>query len=240
LASSETTGAPKPMVGRKVLNREERAALLNHHVARLRSATLAVEKAREPLSAAQADLTAYFNEAKADLGKRYTRKKLVVYVADSVTRARDLVDEERQRAEDKADLGQPVFGVQPELFGGAETPQEAKDELAWEAEGYLLGRRAGERAPPEGCPPRFLQAVLRGYDKGQEENGLLMGRAGKVLASRGEPDATAAPVNLNPAPDEPEPGTPEAQAAERASLRRGRASLAALDGGRADTQALGA
>lgn len=233
MASSETTGGAA--AARKAPTQEERDNLLVHHVGKLRLAMAEVEEAREPLTAAQQALTALFNEAKADLGKGYSRKYLQVLVIDSQARARDLVDEEKRRAHDKAVLGQPVFGVQQDLFGAENdaTPQEAKDAIAIEADGYLAGRRAAERKPPKGSPPRFDQDWLRGFDRGQEENGRRFLAAQELIAKRGQPDATAASAPLNASP---EPTVAEARVAETRSVGRARASLTAMNGGKAEPQ----
>lgn len=216
----------------KGLTREERRALLSHHInTRLRPALAAIEEARVPFDAAKENFTALVNEAKADLGKGYTRKRFMALLEDLGSRLRDLLTEEQQRFEDRVDLGLPVFGQQVDLFGGPETPQEKKDEAFWFAEGALAGRRAGERKGPEGCPPRMDQDYLRGYDAGQAEVGHLFIEASDLIAKRGQP-SDAAPVNLAP---EPEPGTEEAKSAERKSIAKAKDSLASM--GAANEQA---
>lgn len=207
-------------------SREEHKALLVHHMARLRAKKQEVDKLREPLKAAQEELTALYNEAKADLGKGYTRKYLTLLLEDSSTRLRDLLQEEERRAQDRAALGLPVFGVQGELFGEdvAKLPDETRDEIHWEAEGYARGRNGLLDEIPDGCPTRFHQAVLRGYERGQKATQDDILAAQELIARRGQPNPDAAPADLNNG-EAPEPGTPEAEAAERKAVRRARESL---------------
>jgi hypothetical protein len=222
--SQSTAPAPAPAT----ISREEHRALLNHHMAKIREANTAVDLARAPFDAARENLTGVIDQARADLGKKaYTRKRLLSYLEDLGARLRNLMQEEEQRFRDRQDLGLPVFGEQQSLFGGDETPQEAKDELTWEAEGYLFGRRAAERKPPEGCPPRFAQHFLKGFDRGQDENGRLFIQANEVKKRLAEPAADQKPVELN---GEPEPGTTEAKAAERKAVAAAKAGLDKLKG----------
>jgi hypothetical protein len=207
--------------------REEHRALLNHHMGKIRAAAQARDLAKAPYDAACDDLTATIDEARADLGKKkYTRKRLLSYLEDISARLRNLLAEEMQRYQDRLDLGLPVYGEQQELaFGGAETPQEAKDELFWEADGYLRGRRGDERKQPEECPPRFIQHSLKGWDRGQSETQLLYIEAQAAMQRRNNPDAAAAPKDLNAEAAAPEPGTPAARKAEKAAIAKAKAGL---------------
>lgn len=175
------------------LTREEKAALKNFHIRKLLAIAAAIETVRGPFDEAKAAHTAQFNQAKADLGKAYTRKRLTALLEDVGARLRDLAAEEEQRFQDRIALGLPVFGVQQDLFGGAgeSLPQESKDEIAWEADGYLSGRRVDARKAPEGCPPRMDQFWLKGYDRGQEETAKLFARAGEIAKPAAEPEQPA-------------------------------------------------
>lgn len=194
------------------LTREEKNALLVRHIGLLRAQQAEIEKARAPFQAAQATLTDLINTAKGDLGKAYSRKHLIALCEDVGTRLRDLAREEEQRFHDRQALGLPVFGVQQDLFGGGgdAMPEEAKDEIAWEADGYLAGRRGDSPTAPEGCPPRMDQAFMRGYNKGVEENGKLLAQAGEIAKARNAPPP-------KPKAEEPDPGDPAElkKAAER-------------------------
>lgn len=212
--------------------REEHRALLNHHMQRIRAADQAVTLARAPYDAARNDLTARVDEARADLGKKnYTRKRLLGLLEDLGSRLRNLLLEEQQRFQDRVDLGLPVYGEQQELaFGGAETPQEAKDALFWEANGYLRGRRGDERTSPDDCPKRFVPDDLRGWDRGQGETLLLVKEAMVARQRRTTPNAAAEPKDLNA--EAPEPGTPAAKKAERASVAKAKESLEKMGRGK--------
>lgn len=182
--------------GKQPLSKEDHAALLQHHVGKLRAQLAEIEKLKGPYDAARSTFTDLINGAKSDLGKSYTRKRLTGLLEDVGARLRDLAKEEEQRCQDRIALGLPVYGIQQDLFGGAgETlPQESKDEIAWEAEGYRAGRRVDERKAPEGCPPRMDQSWLKGYDRGAAETAKLFTRAGELAKPAAEPE-----------PEEPEP-----------------------------------
>ena len=200
MARSKKDDAAPPQAGhnsgKTPLSKEDRAALLQHHIGKLRAQQAEIEKLKGPYDAAKSSFTDLINGAKSDLGKAYTRKRLTALLEDVGARMRDLAREEEQRFQDRVALGLPVFGVQQDLFGGAgETlPQEAKDEIAWEADGYLAGRRVDARAAPEGCPPRMDQCWLKGYDRGQEETAKLFTRASEIAQPAVEAE-----------PEEPEP-----------------------------------
>ncbi len=177
---------------------EQHKQLLVHHVTKLRSQIRVVEKAREPLKAAQEDFTALVNAAKADLGKGYTRKYLTRLIEDVQAGVRDQVAEETRRARDREALALPVFGVQADLFDNGKAPVETRDALAWEAEGYLRGRNGVLQEVPDNCPERFQQAVMRGYEAGQAQTQADLVAAAELIAEREQP-STAPAVDLNAA-----------------------------------------
>lgn len=194
--------------GKPQLTREDKAALLNHHIDKLREQATAVALARAPFDAAQQAMTSRFNAAKSDLGKTYTRKYLTSLLEDVGARIRNIAQTEEQRFQDRVALGLPVFGVQQDLFGGkGETmPQEAKDEYAWQADGFLSGRRQDERKAPEGCPPRMDQFWLKGYDLGMAEAAAVFTKGAEVAkALAGPPPKPAKPK------EEKEPADAEAE-----------------------------
>lgn len=236
MANSTTGDAPgsdgkSQRAGRAKLTSEEHRQLLTHHMAKLRRKGAEIDDLRAPLKEAQEDFTALVNEAKADLGKGYTRKYLMVLLEDTTTRLRNLIQEEQRRARDREALGLPVFGVQADLFdseASAKLPDEVRDERFWEAQGFLLGRAGKLNEIPDGCPPRFHQTVMRAAAKGQELTQADVLAAMELKRRQSEPDAAAAAVDLNP---EPEPGTREAKAAERKAIAKAKAGLDALGGG---------
>ena len=201
----------------KILSSEERATLLQHHISQLRAAQIEKDKAQAPFKAAQEDFTAKINAAKADLGTRYSRKRLVALLEKSMSRARDLVLEEQEHAQDHMDLGLPLFGHQPELFDNGKSPAGVRDAFASEADGYLAGRRGDARSAPSDVPPEHVQGWLKGWDKGQDETQKAYVAAQELMKTRAEPDAGAEAVNLNDG--EIDPAEVEAQA--RKLRRRG-------------------
>jgi len=221
---------------RKVkLSPEEHRQLLTHHMSKLRAKRAEIDELRAPLKDAQEEFTALINEMKADMGKGYTRKYITVLLEDTTTRLRNLLQEEERRARDREALGLPVFGIQVDLFDNAATakmPAEARDEISYEAEGYLRGRNGLLEPLPDGTPPRFHQAVLRGFERGQKATHEDILAAAELRKRQSEPDAAAEPKNLNGAGGEPEPGTPEAKAKERKSVAKAKESLAKLGDGK--------
>lgn len=203
------------------LSNEEHRQLLTHHMTRLRAKHGEIDELRAPLKEAQEEFTALVNEAKADLGKGYTRKYLTVLLEDTTTRLRNLLEEETRRARDRDALGLPVFGIQADLFDNeatAKMPAEARDELHWEAEGFMRGRNGAIQQIPEGCPPRFSQAVLRGFAKGQELTQADVLAAMELKKRQASPDADAEPKDLNAT-------AADTGAEERKSIERAKKSL---------------
>lgn len=230
MADTETAAAPS--AGSAKTTRptpEQHRHLLVHHMTKLRGKRSEIEALRAPLKDAQEEFTALMNEAKADLGKGYTRKYLTTLLEDSTTRLRDLLAEEERRARDREALGLPVFGVQADLFGAAtaKMPEEARDEIHWEAEGYMRGRNGMLQQIPEGAPPRFHPTILKGYSRGQQatQEDFLAGQ--ELKKKQANPDATAAAQPLN----DPEPTIAEARAAERKSVAKAKESLKTIGGG---------
>lgn len=228
------TPAGRPAVGR-IRSDQDHNDLLTYHLSVIREAQAAVETAKGPLTAARAkvsekqeDETKAFNAAKADLGRGYTREYMNGLLVDGRKKITELVEFEKMRARDKVAISQPVFGQQSELFPGEETPVEAKDELSWEAEGWLRGRRGDLEELQDRDPPRFHQAIMRGYEKGQAETAAAVQRAMELRQAEADVDANAEVKDLN-AGSAPEPGTPEAAAEERKAVERAKESLGVTD-----------
>ena len=159
-------------------SRQERVDLIAYHLASLGPKLVSVaavkaevdeviSEAKGRLSEAQQQLTDMFHEAKAD-----TRIERETFERALKTQKAGA----RKAANDREiwDMVCEAAGIpfQLELLGDDKTPTLSKDELAWEAEGYLAGRRAEDATAPKGCTGDSIQAFMRGYHKGQEENGL--------------------------------------------------------------------
>lgn len=177
------------------LTREERAALKSFHVRKLLSLTAAVETARGPFDEARNELTEQFAQAKADLGKEYSRKYLTGLIEDVKTSTRDLARAEERRFEDRTDLALPVFGAQTDMFDGkaASMPDEAKDEIYWEAEGYRAGLRVEGNSPPKDCSPRFHQPYMKGHERGLEAAAERFKKGEEVSTALSQPPADPEP-----------------------------------------------
>lgn len=230
MGASADTATPKSngkATAKTALTPEQHRQLLTLHMGKLRGKAAQIEDLRVPLKDAQEEFTAMVNEAKADLGKGYTRKYLMTLLEDTTTRLRNLIQEEERRARDREALGLPVFGVQADLFDNAATaqmPVEARDEMMWEAEGYLRGRNGALQEIPEGAPPRFHPTILKGYERGQKATQEEIVAAAELKKTLAEPAADQTPVELNT----PEPSLDEELAAERKAIRRAKDSLAAM------------
>lgn len=205
--ADSTTSAGRPLVG-KIRSTEEHAALLSYHISQLRAQRASVETTKGPVEEAKAalaeqqdELSTRFDQAQIDLGRRYTRKYLESLITDGDAKIRDLVEHEKMRAQDKVILSQPVFGVQPELFPGEETPTAARDEMAWEAEGYQRGLRGDLEELQQGDPPTFQQAIMRGYEQGQKVTRERVAQAMELKKREGEPEAGQQAVDLNAGQD---------------------------------------
>lgn len=187
------------------LTREERAALKNFHVRKVAALVAAVETARGPLTEAQNALTAQVNQAKGELGKGYTREKLLEYAKKTKTSTRDLDAEEAQRFEDHVDLSIPVYGQQPDMFDGkgASMPEEAKDEVYWTTEGFRTGLRADGNTPPTDCSPRFHQAFMKGHESGLIQAAEKFKKGEALSKAIANPPPPPTPEPEKPAVDDP-------------------------------------
>lgn len=165
----------------KALSDDEKVALLNHHLTKLRTQKKVVDELVAKLAGERQTMSGLFLDAKKD--GQWHRKELNELLVDGASRARDLVASEERRRWLRQAAGLPV-GSQLDMFGAADTPTEAKDELAWEADGYLAGRRGDDPTPPSECDPRFHQARLKGWHDGQARNAELLGKAKDVLARK--------------------------------------------------------
>lgn len=173
---------------------QARADLVVYHLNKIRQhkplidkAAAEVKEAKAKLSDLQQTQTDMFHQAKADT--RIDRQVLERKIKQLEGGARRIVRERDEDAFLDRALGFPVQG---DLQFGDETPSEARDELEWEAEGYLAGRRGDDPTPPDGCHPRFHPAYTKGWHKGQEETQQVILRAAGIIDQRDAPNTDEA------------------------------------------------
>ena len=186
-------------------NKMPEEALFLSHFSKLRSQESKVEAKKAELDAERAIMTDLFRTAKAD---GFSRKELQHLLDDSKSSRRDLEAEEERRVQLRTWLGMPA-GTQADLF--ASLPEEVKDEQYYEGQGYAAGLRGDDREAPEGTPPRFIQAHLRGWHEGQEKLCWALAESGRRTEKK---DTGVAAQPLAPNSDEDSDFDPAAEAAK--------------------------
>ncbi len=201
------------------LTEEELSALTVHYELKITEAQRTVDAIMVDLKSARDVVNGHFKRMTADLG--FTRKE---FEAEVITLGRmteaQYLNHEKKRARLHRLAGRKP-GEQLDLVDAiADTVDEA---LIAEGDGYRAGRRADDPVPPAELSTIFHQDWMRGYHAGQEYNGLQLVKAAEILA-RPKPGEMAAAPEESTQPI-PEPGTPEHDAALRASERLARESL---------------
>jgi hypothetical protein len=118
--------------------------------------------------------------------------------------------------QDKADLlewlkvtaGQPVANSGPSTQGDLfeRKPDEGRDLISAETDGYQAGRRALEKRPPDWVDPIHHQAWLREYDAGQERNAWALAESDKIVDRQAGFPASRPPLEPEPEGDDEEGG----------------------------------
>lgn len=216
--SAPTTAAPAG-VGHNSEDREEAERLqLISFISQLGAADAAVEAAKAPFDAAKKARRQIILYAKA---AGFTAEEIAARRQEMDTPSRDMAEQAARERKHRIWLG-ILDPEQTELFAG-NTPVEVKDEAHWRAEGYKNGLRGGDTKPPKECPERFVQPWLqeraRGWDTAVE---AMKANAPKPMPSVREQAAADFKADN---PDVPEPGSPEAKAAERKAIAKAKASL---------------
>lgn len=121
---------------------------------------------------------------------------------------------------------------QTELMLGDKVPPEAKDEAHWKSEGYKAGLRQMSSTAPTECPAMHTQAYMKAHERGLKEV-LTANVPGKDRLSVRDQAAQ----DFKADHPEPEPGSPEAKAAERKAVAAAKASLEKLGGTDAQVEA---
>lgn len=175
-------GSSGPGHNSKALTDEEHDALLHHHLTKLRAHGPKIEEALAAVKELRKGQGDDFRLAKNDLG--YSRKELEEVLADTAPGRRvfSVVDREKKRFRLRKSAGVPVVGYegQGDLFDHT-LPMEARNEIEWESEGFLAGRRGDDPTPPADCDPRFHGAFTKGWHVGQAQNAPLQAKAQEVL-----------------------------------------------------------
>ena len=172
---------------------QEERALLLHHFDKLRQQEAKAIAKKAEYDAERATLTDLFRVAKAD---GFMRKELQALLDDTASMGRNLTEEEERRAKLRAWVGLPA-GTQLDLFN---SPLEVQDEQHARGVGYAMGLRGDPCQMPDHLQPRFAQAFADAWGRGQEELAWGLSAAGRIIDRK--PNANAAPVGLEPEPDE--------------------------------------
>lgn len=158
------------------LTAEEIAALTTHYDLKIRASQKEEAKIKSLLDAQREVTNGAFAMVKADL--KISRKDFLADMElQTMTEAEFRHHEEKRTGRLRA---RGLVGEQIELPLG----DTVDDALEAEMNGYRAGRRADDPTPPESINPIFHTNWMTGYHKGQEENGLLLGKAETILATR--------------------------------------------------------
>lgn len=161
-------GTPRPAVAHDNLHgeEEERVQLISF-IAKATQTGTARDAAKVPFDAATKAHNQVFSLAKAanpTFTRKYLEKKM-----EEMNRS----PEENARAKTMEARHDRWLGIltpeQQKMHLEPGTPQEAKDEVDWEARGYSVGLRGLEPKLPEGIPPRMDQPFMKGHGIGYEQ-----------------------------------------------------------------------
>lgn len=207
---------PAPIGDNSMHGEEAERVQLISIVSQLSAAEDAIEVAQAPLKAAQKKRSQVIGLGKA---AGFTAKELTARLAEMRMGTREMAGVEERESKHRRWLG-IIEPDQSKLILGTAAPQEVKDEAHWKGEGYKAGLRQMLPKPPPECPERFVQAWMGEHAKGLKE--VLEANAPKAPANVREQAAADFKA------DNPEPGTPEAQAAERKAIRAAKEGLEKL------------
>lgn len=160
----QSQGAPAPIGDNSKYREEEERVQLISFVAKATQTAAAIEVVRAPFDAAKKAHNQIFSLAKAanpEFTRKYLEKKMEEMNRSPEENARLKIMEARH---DRW-LG-ILTPEQQKMHLEPGTPQEAKDEVDWEARGYSVGLRGMPPKLPEGIPPRMDQPFLKGHEVG--------------------------------------------------------------------------
>lgn len=202
------------------LTDDEQSALTTYYELKIIEAQRKVDALMVDMKSARDVVNGHFKRMTADLG--FTRKDFESEVIrlGQMTEA-EYIGHEKRRARLHRLAGRSV-GEQLDLIDAIkDTVDEA---MQAEHDGYRAGRRADDPTPPSTLSTIFHQDWMRGWHAGQEFNGAQLIKAHEIM-SRPKPGEMAAAPEPSGTQPLPEPGTPEHDAALRASEQLARESL---------------
>lgn len=162
------------------LNDDEAADLTVYYQLKILEGQRVVDKLAIDMKSARDVVNGHFKRMTADL--KFTRKDFEAEVISklNMTEAEYLAAEKkRHRMHRLVGLRQ---GEQGDLLDHV-LKDTVDDEIEAEANGYRAGRR-GDDPTPKNVAPIMLQAWMRGFQKGQDENGERFIRAQEIIAAR--------------------------------------------------------
>lgn len=216
-AAAPARSGPAPIGDNSMHGEEAERVQLISIVSQLSAAEDAIEIAKGPLKSAQKKRSQIIGLGKA---AGFTAKELQRRLEEMQNGTRENAEQEARERKHRRWLG-IVEPDQSALMLGDSAPQEVKDEAHWKGEGYKAGLRLMAAKPPRECGERFCQAWLGEHSRGFTE--ATAANAPKQM--RGVREQAAADFAED---NKPEPGTPEAAAAERKAVRKAKESLEAL------------
>lgn len=155
-----------PKNNRQAMEDAEQAQLLSA-LSQIRPLIADVDAAKAVVKAKQELVTAALDRAAAAGFKKGEIRELLKDTAVTGDR-KNLREAEERRVRFRRYLGLPVGETDTGLL---DVPEAAKDELDWRGAGYTAGLRADDCDPKKaGVPPRFHQAWMEEWHRGQEYN----------------------------------------------------------------------
>lgn len=192
-------------------------------VSKLSAADEAIEVARAPLKAAQAQRKTIIGLGKA---AGFTAHELEARLAEMKRPTREMAEVVQRESKHRRWLG-ITDAEQSELMLGEKVPQDDKDEAHWSGEGLKAGLRQLSNTAPTECPERFVQAYMKAHERGLIEVTAANAPKPKGMTAQQVAEQAARDFKADH-PDLPEPGSPAAKKAERESVARATAALAKI------------
>lgn len=146
---------------------EEERVMLISFIAKATKTAAEIEVVRAPFDAAKKAHNQVFSLAKA-ASPTFTRKYLEKKMEEMNRSPSENAEAKAMEARHDRWLG-ILTPEQQKMHLEPGTPQEARDEVDWEARGYSQGLRGMSPTLPEGIPPRMDQPFMKGHGIGYGE-----------------------------------------------------------------------